>query len=143
MLIKKQRRFCSPVCQGATIRGLARGDRHSESKTKYIRVWAMRSDGQKRRVYLHRLIVEKDIGRELTDSEVVHHLDENPRNNRRENLRLFASQSEHLQFHIDNPRPATVADNAENDFSFWIAADTNRRRFGNTNTNGTKENYVN
>jgi hypothetical protein len=43
----------------------------------------------------HRLVMERHLGRYLTPAEVVHHRDENPRNNDICNLQLFASQAEH------------------------------------------------
>ena len=33
------------------------------------------------RIHQHRLVMEKHIGRYLTKDEVVHHIDENPKNN--------------------------------------------------------------
>ena len=48
----------------------------------------------------HRVVVEKFIGRYLTESEVVHHIDEDKSNNEIENLMLFKSQREHSSFHI-------------------------------------------
>ena len=45
----------------------------------------------------HRLVIEQHIGRYLDPTEVVHHIDGNPRNNAIENLRLFANQSEHIR----------------------------------------------
>lgn len=44
----------------------------------------------------HRHVVEKRIGRYLDQGEVVHHIDGNPSNNAPENLRLYASQAEHI-----------------------------------------------
>lgn len=44
----------------------------------------------------HRLVVEKSIGRYLEPDEIVHHIDDNPRNNSLENLRLYSSNAEHL-----------------------------------------------
>lgn len=45
----------------------------------------------------HRLVMERALGRYLEPGEVVHHVDENPSNNALENLRLFASQGEHVR----------------------------------------------
>lgn len=46
----------------------------------------------------HRLIVEKHIGRYLKPSEVVHHINENPLDNRIENL-MIMSKEEHNKLH--------------------------------------------
>ncbi len=45
----------------------------------------------------HRLVMEQTIGRPLTRREVVDHLDGDPGNNDPANLRLFASNAEHLR----------------------------------------------
>ena len=47
----------------------------------------------------HILVVEKFIGRFLTEKEVVHHINRNPKDNRIENLMLFPNNSKHLKFH--------------------------------------------
>lgn len=47
----------------------------------------------------HRLIMESILGRVLNPSEVVHHENLVRDDNRPENLRLFASQSDHLRHH--------------------------------------------
>ena len=45
----------------------------------------------------HRLVMERALGRPLTESEVIHHKDGNPRNNAIDNLELFESQSAHIK----------------------------------------------
>lgn len=58
----------------------------------------------------HRLVMESMIGRYLQPEEIPHHkgikypIDsiENKQDNRRENLQLFANESEHRKFHIAN-----------------------------------------
>jgi len=46
--------------------------------------------------------MEAAIGRYLTREEVVHHENDDHGDNRIENLRLFATQSEHKRYHEAN-----------------------------------------
>lgn len=55
-----------------------------------------RSNG---RISEHRFIMEKHLGRYLKSKEVVHHINNNPFDNRIKNLMLFANQSKHIKFH--------------------------------------------
>lgn len=50
-------------------------------------------------VLQHRLIVEKSIGRYLKVRELVHHIDENRKNNNLDNLFLFRHQAAHNRWH--------------------------------------------
>lgn len=47
--------------------------------------------------FAHRVVMERRLGRYLTEGEVVHHRDGNPANNAEDNLQLFASQAEHIR----------------------------------------------
>lgn len=47
-----------------------------------------------------RLIMAEHIGRELQDTEVVHHINRNSLDNRIENLQLLPNQAEHARIHI-------------------------------------------
>lgn len=47
----------------------------------------------------HRAVMEAHLGRALLATEVVHHINEDRRDNRIENLMLFASQSDHMRHH--------------------------------------------
>jgi HNH endonuclease len=48
----------------------------------------------------HRIVAEIMLGRKLTPSEVVHHIDGDKSNNSPKNLKVFKNQSEHLKEHL-------------------------------------------
>jgi hypothetical protein len=50
-------------------------------------------------VYEHILVMEEHLGRFLVDGEVVHHVNRNTKDNKIENLMLFANNSEHKTYH--------------------------------------------
>lgn len=54
---------------------------------------------------MHRVVVERMIGRKLTSKDVVHHIDGNKQNNDPSNLKVM-THSEHLSEHRDEmPSP--------------------------------------
>jgi hypothetical protein len=52
----------------------------------------------------HRVVMERILGRPLKEGEVVHHINGNSRDNRPENLMLFANQAEHVKWHAAKRR---------------------------------------
>lgn len=48
---------------------------------------------------LHRMVMEKQLGRELLSNEYVHHIDLDKTNNNIDNLFLFNSNQEHISYH--------------------------------------------
>ena len=75
-------------------------------KKKTSKGYHYTSDGRKM-VYIkhgvsipeHRLVVEKDLGRKLKRTEIVHHIDCNKKNNNLENLHVFKNISNHMATH--------------------------------------------
>lgn len=53
-------------------------------------------------VYEHILIAEEILGRELKETEVVHHKDRNRMNNKKSNLMIFKTNSDHAKYHMTN-----------------------------------------
>ena len=90
------RKFCSHKCFSF----FNIGENHSLFKKE----GSKRHDGYIRyanngkREYLHRVIMEQKIGRKLLPNEDVHHINNNPSDNRLENLELI-EHSDHLKLH--------------------------------------------
>jgi hypothetical protein len=53
----------------------------------------------------HRVIMGKHIGRELSPSEVVHHINGDKQDNRIENLQILQGPAEHSAIHRKDRRP--------------------------------------
>lgn len=73
----------------------------SKTSAGYVRIWNPSHPGADCRgyVYEHRLIMEKNIGRLLEQSEVVHHENNVVDDNKIDNLVLFSSTNEHTEYH--------------------------------------------
>lgn len=67
---------------------------HNESDREFVIVSTRGQEKRSHRYFaLHRILVERVLGRELSNEEKVWHIDRNKRNNSTENLYLFPSQS--------------------------------------------------
>lgn len=60
---------------------------------------AYTSDNWKGFVYEHRYLMEREMGRLLTENEIVHHLDGNRYNNRLSNLIVLSDSASHMRLH--------------------------------------------
>jgi len=97
-------RFCNKTCYskyqsltrtGENANGYKRGfSFHGKGRRAYI----TRSVHGKKR-FDHRLIMEKYLGRKLEYEEVVHHINDDPMDNRIENL-ILTTRQEHMKLHV-------------------------------------------
>jgi HNH endonuclease len=95
---KTQKFFCSNRCKALGMKtGLVEWgfDRTQKPLSKDLR---KRKQIKKIRKFIHRWVMEEHLGRELTPDEHVHHINEDPNDNRLENL-MIVSKSEHGKIH--------------------------------------------
>lgn len=69
-------------------------------------------------VYLHIVVAEQMLNRELLDEEVVHHKDLNKLNNSPDNLIVFSSKSDHSAFHMDGCDLSKLIPNDNGSYSY-------------------------
>lgn len=91
--------YCSQVCK---IRAMKNGDtnygfKDCQADKRNNRYPRIQVDGK--RVFEHRHLMEKKLGRKLLTSEIVHHINGNPKDNGIENLTIVSS-SEHGSIHV-------------------------------------------
>lgn len=116
---KNKRTFCSRECYNAQLsaenpnrRVNQKGGLTVKERMKISEAQRWIKQGHNGKTYektlgrhTHRVVMEEKIGRPLKRGEVVHHIDGNPRNNGPDNLMLFNSQSDHLNWHrVHDPR---------------------------------------
>lgn len=97
---QEAQKFCSRICSQKARRA-AKYTSDEEFKPRYRK---MLVNGRPRSV--HRVVMERFLGRPLQESECVHHKNHNKLDNRIENLQLMTA-SEHGDLHTPPSRPRT------------------------------------
>lgn len=94
-----KKHFCSAKCKhenqkigGETSPSWKGGRRIFPSRGGYVYI----NIAPNKRMAEHRFVMEKHLGRKLKKGEVVHHLNENPSDNRIENLVVCESAGQHI-----------------------------------------------
>jgi Zn-finger nucleic acid-binding protein len=94
---------CSRQCRSFKLKGKHRGPYKKKIvNKKYVYIYAPEHPHaigtKKLYVAEHRLVMEKHIGRYLTKDEIVHHINEDTRDNKIENLQIMTA-GEHSRHH--------------------------------------------
>jgi len=98
---KYNTRFCSQRC-GNAVKARESAQQRADKLRDHGRgpngecTWYRKVNGR----HEHRVVAEQMIGRPLRRGEVVHHRDEDKRNNDPANLEVLPSQSTHIRRHI-------------------------------------------
>lgn len=67
-----------------------------ETKAGYIKIRLESGKWE----FAHRWVMSNILNRELKPEEVIHHIDQNKKNNSLKNLLLFPNEREHQNFHL-------------------------------------------
>jgi len=94
------KKYCSRLCKDKGWSLFHSGTNNKKFKGGTISVQGYRilSFGRNNRKYEHRIVMEKFLGRKLTNKEYIHHINENRLDNRIENLKIV-SLVEHNHIH--------------------------------------------
>lgn len=105
LIQKYQRIYCSRQCWEQRPRQTGssnpdwKGGRYIEPGKGYVMIRCPNHPRARQNGYVleHILVMEKTLGRSLSNQERIHHLNHKPADNRPENLCLYPSNGEHLR----------------------------------------------
>lgn len=96
---RKRRKTCSKKCFKAWLSKRAKNKQFIDNGYKRVLVPYSERVGKIKYVMEHRLIMERHIGRKLSDDEVVHHKNHNRSDNRISNLQVM-THAAHSSHHV-------------------------------------------
>lgn len=96
-------RYCSRLC-ACRDRNTREHQINAGKVAGLLNIKRLRGTGVKTYVkeygrHQHRVVMERILGRKLNDDEIVHHIDENKKNNNPKNLQVM-TQSQHARLHF-------------------------------------------
>lgn len=112
---RSKEHFCSQQCHMAKLNAEMNPMRMTEEVKAKLSL-SRRGSGegktyqkQKGR-HVHRQVAEQMLGRKLKPGEVVHHINRDKRDNRPENLMVFACQADHAKWHMEHDGEEVMPD---------------------------------
>ncbi len=101
---RSEHHFCSKTCHMIHMNRELNPTRMNDKvreKLRNVRLGTGKGDSYEKTYgkHTHRIIAEQMLGRPLKPGEIVHHIDENKRNNNPSNL-MVMTQAEHCKIHF-------------------------------------------
>lgn len=121
-----KRMFCDNICRSKQLSIDSSGDKNHfygknkvpwnkgnrqqriviRPKNSYARIQYRKSDGTVYFILEHRELMQEHLGRNLSEDEVVHHIDGDVTNNSIDNL-MVCTRSEHVKIHAEHRKNST------------------------------------
>ena len=121
----KRRIYCSNRCKGFAIFNIPKNRQNNiksiprrENAPNWkggfwinkpgYKILEYRENGKRIRIFEHRQVMEKYMGRKLKQNESVHHVDKNKLNNNIDNLQLMTKSSHTYLHYLENPEKMSI-----------------------------------